>query len=310
MADVKRSFSARMMPVLFFAIFFLFPVEGRTDELQPYSPTLWTHLEILCSFGPRYIGSPGHLETRQYIKQIGQKFADEVVEQEFFYRTAKKKQLRLFNIELRFEGKEGGRPILLGAHYDTRPFADEDPDPKLRKKPIMGANDGGSGTAVLLALAQYLRENKPRKPVRLVFFDGEDYGRKQSGEYFLGSTYYAQQVKISDKNEWPFCVLVIDMVGDKNLEIYKEIHSVKSAPDLVDLIFSVAERQGARQFISKTKYSIRDDHLPFAQLNIPSAVLIDFDYPHWHTQQDTLDKCSEESLFTVFSVVVATLNEI
>ena len=141
MADVKRSLSARMMPVLFFALIFLFPVEGRTDELQPYSPTLWTHLEILCSFGARNPGSPGHLETRQYIKQIGEKFADEVVEQEFTYLTTNKKPLRLFNIELRFEGKEGGRPILLGAHYDTRPFADEDSDPKLREKPIMGAND-------------------------------------------------------------------------------------------------------------------------------------------------------------------------
>lgn len=310
MPDAQRSFSVRVLPVLFFAAVFLFPVEGRAEELQPYSPKLWTHLEILCSFGARNPGSPGHLETRQYIKQVGQKFADKVVEQEFFFGAANNKRLRLFNIEFRFEGKEGGRPILLGAHYDTRPFADEDPDPKLREKPIIGANDGGSGTAMLLALAEYLHENKPRKPVRLVFFDGEDYGRKQSGEYFLGSTFYAQQVKISDKNDWPLAVLVIDMVGDKNLEIYKEINSVKSAPDLVDLVFNAAKRQGARQFISKTKYSIRDDHIPFARLNIPSAVLIDFDYPHWHTHKDTLDKCSEESLFTVFSVVVAALNEI
>lgn len=303
-------FTARLAPVWLLAVLLLIPAKGGSDELQSYSPTLWTHLEILCSFGARNPGSPGHLETRQYIKQIGQKFADKVVEQAFNYRTVENKQLRLLNIELRFEGKEGGRPILLGAHYDTRPFADEDPDPKLRNKPILGANDGGSGTAVLLALAQYLHENKPRKPVRLVFFDGEDYGQKLSGEYFLGSTWYAAQVNNSAKSDWPLCVLVIDMVGDQDLEIYKEINSVKSAPSLVDLIFSVAERKGVQQFNPKTKYSIRDDHIPFLQMGIPSAVLIDFDYPHWHKQEDTLDKCSEESLFAVFSVVAEALNEI
>jgi glutaminyl-peptide cyclotransferase len=289
---------------------FLLPSKGTSVELDAYPKILWQHLEILCSFGPRNPGSLGHQETRQYIKQIGQKFADNVVEQSFSYQSTDNQMLTLHNIELNFDGQESGRPILLGAHYDTRPFADEDPDPKSQKKPIVGANDGGSGTAVLLALAQYLSENKPKKPIRLVFFDGEDFGHKRSGEYFLGSFHYAKEIKKTRKEKWPKFVLVVDMVGDKDLQIFKEANSLKSASALVNLIHDVAKRKGAHQFINKSKFNIRDDHIPFIEMGIPSVVIIDFDYPYWHTVKDTLDKCSKESLFVAFSVVADTLDEI
>lgn len=308
--ELKKSVFAGIPPVILFAVLFLFPGNGLSAEMKSYPQILWRHLEILCSFGPRNMGSPGHQEARQYIKQIGQKYADKVVEQAFTYQPANKNRFSLHNIEFIFEGREAGRPILLGAHYDTRPRADEDPDPKLRHKPILGANDGGSGTAVLLALAQYLSENKPRRPIRLVFFDGEDYGHKHSGEYFLGSYHYARQIKKTGKKDWPLFVLVVDMVGDKDLNIFKEVNSLKSAVGLVELIHDVAERKGVRQFINKSKHAIRDDHIPFIQMGIPSAVLIDFDYPYWHTLEDTLDKCSRESLFAAFSVVAAALEEI
>lgn len=305
----KQAITGFLFIVVFTALL-SFPGKGITLESNNYPNILWRHLEILCSFGPRNPGSQGHQETRQYIKQIGQKYADKVVEQTFSYQSADNQMLSLHNIELTFEGQESGRPILLGAHYDTRPHADEDPDPESQNKPIVGANDGGSGTAVLLALAQYLSENKPQKPIRLVFFDGEDYGRKLSGEYFLGSFHYAKEIKKTRKEKWPKFVLVVDMVGDKNLQIYKEVNSLKSAPGLLDLIYDVADRKGAHQFINKSKYTIRDDHIPFIEMGIPSAVLIDFDYPHWHTLSDTLDKCSKESLFAAFSVVADALDEI
>ncbi len=100
------------------------------------------------------------------------------------------------------------------------------------------------------------------------------------------------------------------MIGDKNLKIYRETHSVKSAPWLVDLIYEVAEAKKVSQFINKSKYTIFDDHYPFIGIGIPSVVLIDFDYPHWHKMTDTLDKCSPESLNSVFSVVVGMLGKI
>ena len=306
----QKPVGASLASALIFAALFALPGNSLSTEFDYYPQILWRHLEILCSFGPRNPGSPGHQEARQYIKQIGQKYADKVVEQAFTYRSADNKTFSLHNIELIFEGREAGRPILLGAHYDTRPHADEDPDPKAQNTPILGANDGGSGSAVLLALAQYFSKHKPRRPMRLVFFDGEDYGRKGSGEYFLGSIHYARQVQKTRKEDWPKFVLIVDMVGDKDLQIFKEVNSLNSAAGLVDLIHDVAERKGVRQFKNQSKYTIRDDHIPFIQIGIPSAVLIDFDYPHWHTLEDTLDKCSKESLFAVFSVVAQAMEEI
>jgi len=282
---------------------------GVTDDAA-YRKILWNHLEVLCSFGPRYPGSPGHVKTREYIKKVAAAYGDEWHEQNFQVQVSSMRLLSLQNIEINFRGRNPGQPVLLGAHYDSRPFADEEKDESRREEPILGANDGGSGTAVLLAFAQYFRENPPSRPVRLVFFDGEDYGRKGSGEYFLGSQFYANQLEEIDKSLWPYCVLVVDMVGDKDLKIFLENHSARNARWLLDRVFQVAREMGFPQFVPKFRYTIDDDHLPFIYLKIPAVVLIDFDYPYWHTHQDTLDKCSEESMWTVFSVVVETVDRL
>lgn len=296
-----------LLIVIFFCLWVI-PMEAY--ELKKYKKVLWGHLETLCLYGPRNPGAPGHQKARTLIKEIGFKYADEVLEHEFLYQRANGTPVRMFNIELIFNGKEGGRPILVGAHYDTRPYADEEPDLALHSQPIIGANDGGSGTAVLLGLAEYLREHKPQKPVHLVFFDGEDYGAKYSMEMFIGSTYYANQLSGVDKKLWPYCVLIVDMVGDKNLEIFKDTNSIESAPWLLNIVYGVAKKKHFPQFRENMKYSILDDHTAFIRLNIPSVVLIDFDYPYWHKLSDTLDKCSAESLYAVFSVVAGTLEEL
>ncbi|OGW18847.1 MAG: hypothetical protein A3K09_08715 [Nitrospinae bacterium RIFCSPLOWO2_12_FULL_47_7] len=299
--------------VLFITMFLylvLAPSAGESYELKKYKEILWAHLERLCSFGPRNTGSTGYQKARNFIKEIGAKYADDVLEQEFLYNRATGASVRMFNIEMVFKGVEDGAPLLIGTHYDTRPFADEEADPSLHSHPIIGANDGGSGTAVLLGLAQYLSEHKPKKTVRLVFFDGEDFGAKFSMEMFLGSKYYARLLAGVDKKLWPYCVLIVDMVGDKDLEIFKDTHSLGSAPWLLDIIYDVAKKMKFPQFKENVKFSVMDDHSAFIRLNIPSAVLIDFDYPHWHKLTDTLDKCSPESLFAAFSVVSGALEKI
>lgn len=291
---------------------FFLPGDAPTADRAEYREVAWRHLQTVTGFGPRNPGSRGHRDLKKFILAMGGKYADRVAAQEFMHRPPGRDPVPMVNIEMKFMGKDQGkRPILIGAHYDTRPFADRDPDPALRSTPILGANDGGSGTAVLLGLAQYLHENKPQTPVHLVFFDGEDYGTEGSADYLLGSTFYAGQLDEDAGNEWPFGVLVIDMVGDKDLQIYKENHSVQSAPWLVDIIYRVArQKHKLPQFKEEIKYKILDDHYPFIQRGIPSVLLIDFDYPHWHKQSDTLEKCSAESLFAVFTVVVDTLVEL
>ena len=290
-----------------FVFFWIQPGFGNILDSKKYSRIIWNYLETLCAFGPRNPGSEGYRETLDLIRKVGEKYADQVVEQPFLVRTPEGTQA-MTNLEFRFHGTQGGAPILIGAHFDTRPFADEDPDPANRSEPILGANDGGSGTAILLGLAQYLNQHPVTRPVHLVFFDGEDFGAKGSGLNLLGSTYYAQQ--LAKQERVPYWVLVIDMVGDKDLQIFKETHSLKGSSSFLDKIYRVARDQGVGALKEETKYTIFDDHYPFHRMGIPSTVLIDFDYPYWHTLQDTLDKCSIESMISIFSVVVKTIEDL
>lgn len=293
----------------FLTVSFL-PGTANSGELKGYSKTLWHHLEAVCAFGPRPPGSPALDKLRTYIKRVGKKYADEIREQEFTFQKPGGPVVKMVNIELVFHGKSRKAPLLLGAHYDTRPFADKETSPIAQRMPILGANDGGSGTAVLLTLAQYLHAHKPERPVRLVFFDGEDYGAEGSPDYFLGSKHYAAQLQKTNRTQWPYAVLIIDMVGDKDLEIIRETYSAENASWLLKIIFETADQMKISQFQARSRYTVRDDHLPFIKIGVPAAVLMDFDYPHWHTLADTLDKCSEESLFAVFSVVVKAMAKI
>ena len=272
-----------------------------------YSRTIWNYLETLCEFGPRNPGSEGYLKTIELIRSVGKKYADQVVEQPFQVQISEGKKIRMVNLELQFAGTEGGTPIVIGSHFDTRPFADQETDLEKQITPILGANDGGSSTAVLLALAHYLFQHPAPRPIHLVFFDGEDYGSRESGLNLLGSTHYAQSLLQVDRKSWPYWVLILDMIGDKDLQIFKETYSLKGSSRFLDRIYSIAEKQKNASFKSQSKYTIFDDHYPFYKLGIPATVLIDFDYPYWHTQEDTLDKCSPESMFSVFSVVTETI---
>jgi glutaminyl-peptide cyclotransferase len=180
--------------------------------------------------------------------------------------------------------------IILGAHYDTRMFADRDPDPAQTTSPVPGANDGASGTAVLLELARTLPEEKV--PVWLVFFDAEDNGQIEGWDWILGSREFVKRNLVQ-----PRAVIVVDMIGDADLNIYKEYNS---NPILTDSIWQIAEDLGhADKFIPVYKHTITDDHTPFLEAGIPAVDIIDLDYPYWHTVQDTPDKVSAESLQAV-----------
>ena len=296
--------------LIFLLMITLLPGVVLSQDLKGYQKTLWNHLEAVVAVGPRPPGSPALEKLRNYIRSVGKQYADEIREQKFSFGRRGGPTVAMVNIELVFHGKTKKAPLLLGAHYDTRPFADKEQDTYSQKFPIVGANDGGSGTAVLLAIAQYLHEHKPNRPVRLVFFDGEDYGREGSSDYFLGSKHYAAQLKQKDRREWPYSVLIIDMVGDRELHIARETYSVENASWLIELIAKSAEKLNVAQFRNPPKHTVRDDHLPFIKIGVPAAVVMDFDYPYWHTLQDTLDKCSSESLYAVFSVVVDAMGKI
>ncbi|HWQ05360.1 MAG TPA: M28 family peptidase [Longilinea sp.] len=198
--------------------------------------------------------------------------------------------------------KGSGEPwIILGAHYDSRLIADQDKDPALNTLPVPGANDGASGVAVLLELARVLPDEVGKaKQIWLVFFDSEDQGNLEGWDWIYGSRAFVDQL-IGKPN----AMILVDMIGDADLNIYQEQNS---DPELTEQIWQTAAGLGFQeQFIQKTKFRMLDDHIPFIQKGIPAVDLIDFDYPYWHTSQDTADKVSASSLEIVGKTILAWL---
>jgi len=253
-----------------------------------------------CDIGVRYPGSTGHLKVRRYIVGKLEEYGANVSLQPFEGVLSTGDTLRLVNIIANFNVGAAKR-VMLGAHYDTRPVADLDPDPASRLKPIIGANDGASGVAILLEAARIFGAAAPPVGVDLVFFDGEDYGEAgRPRDFCLGSAWFAGNLK----GYRPYAAIIVDMVGDSDLTIRQEGYSSAASAWLVEELFATAERLGISQFVPESGHTIIDDHLPLIQAGIDAVDLIDFDYPYWHTLADTPDKCSPGSLEAVGTVLV------
>jgi Zn-dependent M28 family amino/carboxypeptidase len=180
-----------------------------------------------------------------------------------------------------------GPIIILGAHYDTRRWADQ--DPAHPRDPVPGANDGASGVAVLLELARAINLGKVHHEIWLAFFDAEDNGGIDGWDWVVGSTYMASSLSVQ-----PQAMILLDMIGDADQKIYFDGNS---DPALSQKVWTIAAQLGyGDHFIPQVKYTMIDDHIPFAKRGIPSVDIIDFDYPYWHTVADTADKVSSDSL--------------
>jgi hypothetical protein len=190
--------------------------------------------------------------------------------------------------------------IILGAHYDSRIYANRDPDPNKWTQAVPGANDGASGVAVLLELARTLP--KDTDPVALVFFDAEDNGDIPGWDWLLGSKAY-----VAGMTAKPQAVIVLDMVGDADLNLPMEGNS---DPTLRKSIWDTAAKLGyGNIFIPEPKYFIEDDHLPFLQAGIPAVDIIDIQYRYWHTTDDTPQHVSVQSLQIVGNVLWAWITQ-
>jgi len=249
-------------------------------------------VETQLKLGPRTIGSEAHAKAVDWMV-AGLKGAGWTVEIQEALNAGKK----IRNV---VAGRGSDGPwIILGAHYDSRFRADQDPDPQKRTLPVQGANDGASGVAVLMELARTIPKDL-KKQITLVFFDAEDNGEIEGWDWILGSKAYA--ARLTGK---PDAVVIVDMIGDADLNIYREGNSDSG---LTDEIWRTAARLKIPQFIDEPKYQILDDHIPFLNRGFRAADIIDFDYPHWHTTADTLDKVSAASLQAVGDVLLAWLN--
>ncbi len=205
-------------------------------------------------------------------------------------------------------GAEAGARLWLGAHFDTRPISDQDPDPARRNEPVPGANDGASGTAVLLHLLEILHEQAPPTEVNLIFFDGEDSGPAGDPAGFcLGSKHLAstwQEFGSPLAGPTPRGLILLDMVGERGVEIAMEGYSRRYAPAWTTAIFERAASLGLSGLVAVPGRAVYDDHVPFLAAGIPAVDLIDFDYPQWHTTADLPDVCSPASLAQIGALVL------
>lgn len=274
----------------------------RFDENHAFS-----YLVAQCDFGPRNPGSDGYYACLDYLITELDQSANEIILQDFSYQERRyNKQYNLENIIARFNPDSEFQTVI-SAHWDTRPWADQEDLRQDRDQPIIGANDGASGVAILLELAKIMGENPPPIGVNLVFFDGEDLGVPGENEtYCQGSRFFAKNLPIPRPDE----AINLDMVGDKQLVLPIERYSLEYHPKLVRHLWDRAKDMGLDAFIGRVDYAIYDDHIPLNEIaGIPSIDLIDFKYPNsyanfWHTMNDIPENCSEESLGQVGALMV------
>lgn len=260
------------------------------------------------AFGPRIPGTEGARRTGDWIVQKMRPLADTVIEQRWTHVTAKGDTLPLRNILARFRPNEKQR-ILYLTHWDTRPVADDSPILGDQKRPVPGANDGASGPALFIALAEVLKKTPPQYGVDLLFVDGEDYGTfSPEVDVLMGSKYFADH--LPDPGYQPLFGVLYDMIGDAKLDIRQEAFSVQAAPEVVARVWSTAEDLGySKYFLPEGGVAVTDDHIPLIKKGLRVIDVIDIDYVsedqnYHHTVYDTIDKVSAKSLQIVGDVAV------
>lgn len=275
------------------------PSEFNSDSAMSY-------IRQQVAFGPRIPGTAGSQKTGDWIVAHLKQTSDVVVEQNWTHTTAKGVKIPLRNIFARYKPDATER-ILYVTHWDTRPEANEETDPAKQKLPIDGANDGASGVALLLAIADALKKTPPNVGVDLLFVDGEDYGTfTPDVDVLLGSSYFAEH--LPNPQYKPMIGVLWDMIGDADLQIYQEINSVNAAPEIVQRVWGKAKELGYESsFIPQAKVPITDDHIPLIKAGLRVVDVIDIDYDSHHKLSDTIDKVSAKSMRIVGDVAMALL---
>jgi Zn-dependent M28 family amino/carboxypeptidase len=275
----------------------------------------FAHLEAICKLGPRPSGSEAMRQQRAMLARYFREAGGKVIGQAFQIRDRHTgKPVHIENVIISWHPDRTER-ILIAAHYDTRPFPDRDPvNPR---GVFIGANDGASGVALLMELAQFMPALPGPLGVDFVLFDAEEYVFSDRDKYCIGSEYFAREYRAKRRTGGEpnyRAAIVVDMIAGKHLEIWQEVKNVswpESRP-LVDSVWAVAGKLGAKEFIPRPKYDVIDDHVPLRNIaGIPSCEIIDFGFTQreWHTTRDLPEACSAESLATVGRVLLAWLRE-
>jgi glutaminyl-peptide cyclotransferase len=276
-------------------------------EPVPFDPQrAMDHLSALCRIGPRISGSEGMTKQQELLKKHFEQMGGQVTLQSFTARQSSvRKPTAMANLIASWSPARTDR-VILCSHYDTRPIADQEPNPRQWREPFVSANDGGSGVALLMELARHLRGLKTGVGVDIVLFDGEEYVFEPGiDKYFFGSEHFAREYRKQRGRVRYVAAVLLDMVGGKDAHFPVEQNSWWMAAPLVQEIWKTAEEQHCAAFRSDqlSKTAVQDDHIALNQAGIPAVDIIDFDYRHWHRLSDTPENCSGESLEQVARVL-------
>ena len=289
------------------ALPFLLLLTACASAAQPSAPQTprfdgsraFADLKTIVDIGPRPAGSPGADRTREYIT-AELKATGLTVEEQAFEGDTPLGPIKMVNLRavLPGSGRTSGRRLIIAGHYDTKLYQDIT---------FVGANDGGSSTAVLIELARALQGTKHALPIELVFFDGEEAVVEWQGtDNTYGSRHYVAQADRDGTLKDIGALILVDMIGERNVRLLRDTNST---PWLVDIFWSTARRMKRPEF-SNDEMAITDDHLPFVRAGIPAIDLIDLNYPPWHTAGDTMDQVSASSLQAVADVLIAALPDV
>src|SRR5262249_14562401 len=270
------------------------------------------YLAEICKIGPRVSGTDGMAKQQEYLKKHFEGLGLRVEFQRFTAnQRSQRKPVEMANLVIAFQ-PEKPRRVILCSHYDTRPFADQEDDPRKWREPFLSANDGASGVALLMELASHLKAVKPAVGVDLVLFDGEEYIFDPNGDkYFFGSEHFAQEYRRDRARPRSAGAVLRDMVGGKNARFPIEPNSWMLAGSLAKEVWEIAAELKSRAFVNGfARTPILDDHLALNNAGIPAIDIIDFDYPHWHRLSDVPANCSADSLEQVARVLITWLQRV
>lgn len=306
------------------------PSGTNTSTTQPYekvSPdfnadSAYNFVDKQVAFGPRVPNTKEHVACGDYLVAELKRFGAEVTEQKMTLTAYNGTKLNARNIIGSYGTGKKDR-VLLFAHWDSRPYADHDPDPANHHTPILGANDGASGVGVLLEIARIIQTQEPTIGIDIIFFDAEDYGvpvfnkdyKGSSDEtWAMGSRYWSKNPHVADYKA-RFGIL-LDMVGGKDATFYREYYSIKYARNIIEKVWTTAGRLGyGKYFINQDGGGVTDDHLPVNEIRrIPSVDIIDYNMERengfvdeWHTQADNMSNIDRKTLGVVGQTVLEVI---
>lgn len=272
------------------------------------------HLKEICKLGPRISGSPQMEKQQELLLGHFRLLGAIAIEQTFQARqTSRVNPVTMTNLIFQWH-PERRRRVILCCHYDTRPIADQEPNRGNWKKPFVSANDGGSGIALLMELANHLEKLEVKVGIDFVFFDGEEYiFEPKRDRYFLGSEHFAKTYRQRKTKDHVYvAAILLDMIGGKNAKFPIEQNSWWWAAPLVKEVWTIAQQQRCTAFQGNrfSRVAVRDDHLALNRAGIPAIDIIDFDYRHWHRLSDVPENCSADSLSQVGRVLLVWLQKV